>query len=130
MTVREEQQAKRIKELSGRNALLEERIADLEALLSEELPDFLSSDLTRTEATVASLLLRRPIVTRDAIMTFMYSTRADAPSVKIADVFICRLRRKLKPYGIEIETVWGRGYRLTKEGRQMLENYAAKGSAA
>jgi two-component system cell cycle response regulator CtrA len=41
----------------------------------------------------------------------------DEPEIKIIDVFICKLRRKLanasggKNY---IETVWGRGYVLRK----------------
>ena len=43
----------------------------------------------------------------------MCRIRCDEPELKIIDVFICKLRKKLlaanggQPY---IETVWGRGY--------------------
>ena len=40
----------------------------------------------------------------------------DEPEVKIIDVFVCKLRRKLSEMHPDaekfIETVWGRGYRL------------------
>ena len=47
----------------------------------------------------------------------------DEPEVKIIDVFICKLRKKLSDasYGKNyIETVWGRGYIL----REPNENEA------
>jgi two-component system cell cycle response regulator CtrA len=38
----------------------------------------------------------------------------DEPELKIIDVFICKLRKKLKAVAGDhyIETVWGRGYML------------------
>jgi two-component system cell cycle response regulator CtrA len=40
----------------------------------------------------------------------------DEPEVKIIDVFICKLRKKIEKLSAEggtcIETVWGRGYVL------------------
>ncbi|WP_375599346.1 winged helix-turn-helix domain-containing protein [Devosia sp. Naph2] len=36
----------------------------------------------------------------------------DDREIKIVDVFICKARKKLKPLGLEIGTVWGRGYRI------------------
>jgi two-component system cell cycle response regulator CtrA len=44
----------------------------------------------------------------------------DEPEMKIVDVFICKLRKKLanasggKDY---IETVWGRGYVMREQGQ-------------
>jgi len=35
-------------------------------------------------------------------------------------VVLSHLRGKLRPVGIEIETVWGRGYRLDPENAQRL----------
>jgi two-component system cell cycle response regulator CtrA len=49
------------------------------------------------------------------------------PEIKIIDVFVCKLRKKLanasggKEY---IETVWGRGYAL-REPKQELEKIPA-----
>jgi two-component system cell cycle response regulator CtrA len=38
----------------------------------------------------------------------------DEPDMKIIDVFICKLRKKLAQAGADelIETVWGRGYMI------------------
>jgi len=53
-------------------------------------------------------------VTKEMLLDHLYSGK-DEPQLKIIDVFICHLRKKLaqatdgKHY---IETVWGRGYRL------------------
>ena len=44
--------------------------------------------------------------------------------LKIVDVIICKVRAKLKPYNPEgrccIETVWGRGYRLSEDFHREL----------
>ena len=53
-------------------------------------------------------------VTKEMLLGHLYGGK-DEPELKIIDVFVCRLRKKLaqatngKHY---IETVWGRGYRL------------------
>lgn len=52
--------------------------------------------------------------TKEQIMTALYGGR-DEPEIKIIDVLICKLRRKLERGGASrdmIETVWGRGYRI------------------
>lgn len=56
----------------------------------------------------------RPLARTD-VMIAVYG-RGKAPDEKIVDVFLCRLRNKLKPYGADaqIETVYGRGWRLTE----------------
>lgn len=64
-------------------------------------------------------------VTKDSLLTALYSDRPDAdePEIKIIDVFICKIRARL---GAEvIETVWGRGYRLSEEGTRLLDEVAA-----
>lgn len=70
--------------------------------------------LTAKEYRVLELLLLRrgTTLTKEMILNHLYGG-VDAPKLKIIDVFICRLRKKLasanrgKKY---IETVWGRGY--------------------
>ena len=56
----------------------------------------------------------------------------DEPEMKIVDVFVCHIRRKLKPFGIEIGTRWGVGYFMTPankaEARRQIE--ASRGAAA
>ena len=38
----------------------------------------------------------------------------DGVHIKIVDVIICKIRKKLKPYDIEINTIWGIGYQMEK----------------
>jgi two-component system cell cycle response regulator CtrA len=61
------------------------------------------------------LMLRKGIVqTKEAILNYIYGGR-DEPDLKIIDVFICKLRKKL-PEGF-IQTVWGRGYMVGVPGK-------------
>jgi two-component system cell cycle response regulator CtrA len=72
--------------------------------------------LTGKEYGVLELLsLRKGIIlTKEVLLNHLYGGM-DEPELKIIDVFICKLRKKLanassgKNY---IETVWGRGYVL------------------
>ncbi|PZW37607.1 two-component system cell cycle response regulator CtrA [Humitalea rosea] len=71
--------------------------------------------LTGKEYAILELLtLRRGIVlTKEAFLNHLYGGM-DEPEVKIIDVFICKLRKKLAQAGASdlIGTVWGRGYVL------------------
>jgi DNA-binding response OmpR family regulator len=52
------------------------------------------------------------IRTKEQLLSDLYRIGDEEPLIKIIDVFVCKLRRKLQPLGVEIETAWGRGYRL------------------
>ncbi len=45
----------------------------------------------------------------------IYSGRSEEPGIKIVDVFICKLRRKIKPFGVSINTIWGQGWALERK---------------
>ncbi len=68
---------------------------------------------TRREYAILELLALRKgsTLTKDMIMSHLYGGM-DEPEVKIIDVFVCKLRKKLSSAGggNHIETVWGRGY--------------------
>ena len=53
------------------------------------------------------------ILTKEAFLNHLYGGM-DEPEMKIIDVFICKLRKKLATAGAEhlIGTVWGRGYMI------------------
>jgi len=74
-----------------------------------------SVHLTGKEYAVLELLtLRKGVVlTKEAFLNHLYGGM-DEPEVKIIDVFICKLRKKLAQAGAAelIGTVWGRGYVL------------------
>ncbi len=69
--------------------------------------------LTRREYSILELLAIRKgsTLTKDMIMSHIYGGM-DEPEIKIVDVFVCKLRKKLSSAGggNHIETVWGRGY--------------------
>jgi two-component system cell cycle response regulator CtrA len=73
--------------------------------------------LTGKEYAILEMLsLRKGMtVTKEMFLTHLYGGR-DEPELKIIDVFICKLRKKLFQAGGPssgcIETVWGRGYSL------------------
>ncbi|MBA5725344.1 response regulator transcription factor [Bombella favorum] len=71
--------------------------------------------LTSKEYSILELLLLRKgaVLTKDMFLNHLYGG-IDEPEMKIIDVFICKLRRKLQRFGAEhmITTVWGRGYIL------------------
>lgn len=73
--------------------------------------------VTSSMAKIFVALLRRPEMTKPALHLTLQRDDADDPTeVKIVDVFICKLRKKL-PTGIEIKTQWGRGYFIPHEGK-------------
>ncbi|WP_458096043.1 response regulator transcription factor CtrA [Roseomonas sp. WA12] len=71
--------------------------------------------LTGKEYAILELLTLRKgmVMTKEAFLNHLYGGM-DEPEVKIIDVFICKLRKKLAQAGCDelIGTVWGRGYVL------------------
>lgn len=69
--------------------------------------------LTGKEYNCLELLTTRAgmTITKEMFLQHLYSGR-DEPEMKIIDVFVCKVRRKLRDAGADgiIETVWGRGY--------------------
>lgn len=103
-----------IETMRDRIEVLEERIRQLEDILA---PSAISIPiewlLTSAEARIFAHLTTREVATKQSIMTALYSDRPDDDiEIKIVDVFVCKLRKKLKAFGVEILTVWGSGYSL------------------
>lgn len=71
--------------------------------------------LTGKEYAILELLVLRKgmVLTKEAFLNHLYGGM-DEPEMKIIDVFICKLRKKLQLAGADnlIGTVWGRGYML------------------
>ena len=71
--------------------------------------------LTGKEYSILELLVLRKgmVLTKEAFLNHLYGGM-DEPEMKIIDVFICKLRKKLAQAGEGslIGTVWGRGYMM------------------
>lgn len=72
--------------------------------------------LTGHETRLFGRLLKGDVASKAALLTAIYNGRDEA-EIKIIDVFICNMRKKLKPFGLEIATIWGVGYRMTPESK-------------
>lgn len=73
-------------------------------------------ELTSKEYQMLELLCLRKgsMVSKESFLDHLYGGM-DEPEMKIIDVFICKLRKKIETAGAQhalIETVWGRGYRV------------------
>lgn len=66
---------------------------------------------TRTEAKFLEIVLAsRGVVTKDYAMSRLYDNVNDEPALKILDVFLTKVKKKLGEHRVAIETVWGRGW--------------------
>jgi two-component system response regulator TctD len=109
VTARCEQAEARLEELVG-------HIADpqREADLLAGVP----GALTGRERQLLCMMLRRPgvVFRKEAIMLGLYGhTDDETPEIKIIDVFVHKVRRKIAGGPVEIETVWGEGYRAFRK---------------
>jgi two-component system cell cycle response regulator CtrA len=77
--------------------------------------------LTGKEYSILELLVLRKgmVLTKEAFLNHLYGGM-DEPEMKIIDVFICKLRKKLALAGAGslIGTVWGRGYMMRDGGAE------------
>lgn len=78
---------------------------------------------SRLEASMLMQLLRREHATKQQLHAVVEANRAspctkDETDIKMVDVIICKLRKKLLLHNIAIETVWGIGYLIKPDMRQ------------
>lgn len=98
------------------------------------LPIINTFGFTGREARLFLILKRAPGMqaSKEAILNRLYADQIDdAPDVKIIDVFVCKMRKKLEGTDWRIETIWGAGYKLhganlalpapTKTAERMVE---------
>lgn len=80
---------------------------------------------TKEQILIEALAMRKGnVVSKEHLLGHLYNP-ADEPEVKIIDVFICKMRKKLynASGGMNyIETVWGRGYALKEPDLVLLED--------
>lgn len=114
-----------IERLERENDDLRARVRELERLLGMafECPPLIG--LTRQEAVVFGLLLENPLMSKDLAMSAMYLHKQDEAEIKIVDVYICKLRKKLKPYKIDVQTQWGQGWFITPEHKAVARKLFA-----
>ena len=111
----------RIKQLEGDNAALAARIEGL--TFTPQVPTKLK--LTGSEGRVLVALMSGGLKTKEHLLSEVYSDRwndDDEPGMKIIDVFVYKIRKKIGPFGMVIETVFGQGYVMPEETRKLIRD--------
>jgi hypothetical protein len=82
--------------------------------------------LARLQASFMSLLMRRNEVTKAALHLVIESCRRPnqkfETDIKMVDVVICHLRKRLRPYGLKVDTLWSSGYYMAPNMRNRAQD--------
>ncbi len=68
--------------------------------------------LTPKESAIIKALSSGRVVGKEQMLDAITHANGEQPEIKIIDVFVCKIRKKLNPFGLEIKTHWGAGYSL------------------
>lgn len=116
---------------------------------ADRVPQFMASDaepvqvytvqralkLTRLMASFMLVLLKREEADKETLHFVIETQRSlrrtrpdksETTDPKMVDVVVCNLRKRLKPFGVKIKTLWGRGYYLDEENRTKVEAILAR----
>jgi hypothetical protein len=115
---------------------LRDRVEELERILGTDRSTAnrlrTAFELTPDQGKMLGMLMARSSVTHESLYAVIYGAKpeCDQPEPKIVDVQICKLRARLKPYGFEIGTLWGEGYRLTPAMKAAIRAHMRQVEAA
>lgn len=107
--------------LRAENDKLRDQVRNLKDTFLSPAPVFSSIfKLTKNESAMLSAIFRSSgfLPTR-ALHIAMHGLDPDTDP-KIVAVYVCKLRKKLRPHGITIESIWGEGYRIVGDSRERL----------
>ena len=112
-------------DLAEENAELRERVKYLEGLLMQRGAVPAVFGLTPKEYAIVGMLVARNEVSKDQLMTVLYGDPDNEPASQVLSVFVSKARGKLLPFGVEISTIWGRGWSMSKEAKAKVAEYLA-----
>lgn len=111
-----------IAQLRERNVALQREIEWLRELFMPQLTFPEEWRLTPAEsALLSALYASKGFITREAALAAACGDETDN-DMKIVDVHLCKMRKKLAPrMGKSVETIWGRGFRLSSNARVTID---------
>lgn len=116
-----------VMKLEQENDDLRARVRALESQLGFTFSSPPQLALSKQESVIFGCLMKNQLVRKEMAMDALYFHKQDEAEIKIVDVYVCKLRKKLKPWGIEIQTQWGQGYFLPPESkgaaRKLLDGF-------
>ncbi|WP_333900151.1 winged helix-turn-helix domain-containing protein [Agrobacterium pusense] len=88
--------------------------------------------LTAQEMEIFSELYRKPgaVKSRERLLACIAPIAGEEQQIKIVDIFILKLRKKLTPLSVSIQTVRGSGYRLMPRAPDATKIPAHNGGVA
>lgn len=118
---------------------LEDRVAELEdamgltakiprSLFPREMFNGKGGFSFNRVSEILGILIRREFADRNAVFDCMYGHQPEVsqPPIKILDVYISHARKMLRCHGIEIETIWGRGWCVSPANKAKLREVIAE----
>jgi hypothetical protein len=113
--------------------MLREEIALLKREMygSEWMPPLELGLTSAQQAIVAAMVMNDRVLSEQFLFNAsrVRHTFADELKSKLVCVMISHIRKKLRPFGLEIRTVYGQGYCLTTETRARLLNWQERRAA-
>jgi hypothetical protein len=109
-----------LQQLRDRIEMLEEILGIGQSMVSRVR---LAFGLSPSESRVLGMLLNRQLVTKDALYSMLYGHKpeCDQAGWKNVDVFLCKVRKKLRSHGIELTTLTGDGsYVMKPQNKQRV----------
>jgi two-component system cell cycle response regulator CtrA len=103
-------------QLRARVSELEARVAKLSSAAEFTVMTPVSKfGLTASEGRIFARIVATGFATKDDLHAAICHGKAIEPEPKIVDVYVCKIRAKLEPFEIVIETAHGRGYKIGPE---------------
>lgn len=85
---------------------------------SARVAEYGAGHMTMLEQRLFDFLKSRmgDICNKDSVYNAVYFDKSpdDLPEIKILDIFLCRIRKKIAKTDYKIETIWHRGWRMTE----------------
>ena len=103
--------------------LLNEQIRQLQQLLAPTDCVPIGFGLTKSEAAILMCVYARSpnrISTDHLTQALYFNDQDGGGSNATLKVFIYKIRKKMEPHGVKIETAWGQGYRMSAESAAIL----------
>jgi hypothetical protein len=105
---------------------LRDRIEELEGLLGigcEDLDRLAVLGLPAICSTILGLLLKRAVVSREAAYVVVYGNRPETeqPQIKGLDVYVWRIRQRLRLHNVELKTQFRVGWYLTSGDKAKIK---------
>lgn len=107
--------------------LLREENRQLKKMLTVESNVSFGPHIRGQKARFLAVLMKHERAARDVVYYALYGSDpiGDQPDERILDVMLCKTRKALKDYGVEIKTIHNVGWYLPPESKAKLKELAA-----